>query len=549
MTIVKENILRYLGFALLGLLSAGGSMTIAYLINTIINKYFSETPVQSSIYFYYFIIALVVFFVSRWFVSFGIIGLTQNVLRKTRLEILQMVLRSPYYSVINKKEKIYTAMTRDAANIVQASVSVVDIITNGIIGIICFVYMAVLSWKLFLAMLVLLLFTISVYALGIKKQFGYFGKAMSHDDKFVKYLNEILQGFKEIVIDRKKGVGIEKKQIRGAIDSSVVYNKKAHVLNLNNRVIGQVSFYLFIGMLLLFLGSALDVSNKIIVNFVFLVLYVFGPIETVVVLIPALSQANASLTRLRSLREGLKATDMEIIEETTISEFRNLVAEDIFYEYKDEKTGDTLFQVGPSDFKITSGEVIFIFGGNGSGKTTFINMLIGLFPYEKGRILINDVQIENTQTYSYRSFFAPVFSDFHLFDQCYGIKQFDPEKAKLYLEMFELNNKVSVENDGFTTIDLSAGQRKRLALICAMLEKKPVLVLDEFAADQDPYFRKKFYLEILEFIRKEGFTVIAVTHDDHYYNFCDRLYKMDLGRIMTVNTAKVDLFDSKLLLQ
>ena len=130
--------------------------------------------------------------------------------------------------------------------------------------------------------------------------------------------------------------------------------------------------------------------------------------------------------------------------------------------------------------------------------------------------------------------FAPVFSDFHLFDEIYGISNIPTEKANAYLKIFEIEDKIYFDSYKFSNIKLSTGQRKRLALISAMLEKKPILILDEFAADQDPYFKKKFYTEIIPFIRSEGFTIVAITHDDNYYQYCTKRYKMDGGKMMFV---------------
>ena len=139
----------------------------------------------------------------------------------------------------------------------------------------------------------------------------------------------------------------------------------------------------------------------------------------------------------------------------------------------------------------------------------------------------------NKENYSnYRSIFSVVFSDFYLFDELLGIDNMNIQKCNDYLQLFEIEQKVKLDNNHFSTIDLSTGQKKRLALIAMLLEEKPVLVLDEWAADQDPYFRKKFYTEILPFLKKEGFTIIAVTHDDKYYHCADKLYKMDYGKLI-----------------
>ncbi len=100
------------------------------------------------------------------------------------------------------------------------------------------------------------------------------------------------------------------------------------------------------------------------------------------------------------------------------------------------------------------------------------------------------------------------------------------------IERMQLGGKVGFENDRFTTRDLSTGQRKRLAMIVGMLEDREVYIFDEWAADQDAHFREKFYSEILPDFKARGKTVLAVTHDDHYWHLCDRRIVLDLGMIL-----------------
>jgi len=532
--IVRGNAGKYLFLTFLSIIAAMGNMGVIYIINETVKDLFSNKPAEPGKYIIFFPLALFAYFISRWVVSKNIIGFTQDMLRKLRFEILQMVLQSSYYPLVRNKARIHVAMTRDAGNIVQASVSVVDVVTNVVIVLICFIYMGILSWKLLLCILCVLLFTILIYVKSEKKGNSFFNEALAYDDKFVKYLNEILAGFKEIVIERKKGVGIEEKYIVTSIDSSVANNKKALVTFLNNRVIGQMGFYIFIGLVMLYLGKLMGIANSTLVSFIFLVLYVFGPIETVVLLIPGLSQAKSSLQRLSSLKDDLHASELEKISRSggaVMAGFRSLSLENFFYRYKEDgRPATESFSVGPLDFQVEAEKIIFIYGGNGSGKTTFINLLTGLFPPDAGERYVDEVLV--TMLPAYRALFAPVFSDFHLFDECYSLEDIDAGRVNEYIVLFELENKVKFEEDRFTTIELSTGQRKRLALICAMLEQKPILILDEFGADQDPQFRRKFYTVILPYLKEQGFTVIAITHDDHYYNRCDVLYKMEDGKIM-----------------
>jgi putative ATP-binding cassette transporter len=95
----------------------------------------------------------------------------------------------------------------------------------------------------------------------------------------------------------------------------------------------------------------------------------------------------------------------------------------------------------------------------------------------------------------------------------------------------ELDRKTQFAEDRFTTLDLSMGQRKRLALVVALLEDRPIVVFDEWAAEQDAGFRRRFYEEIIPQLKRDGRTVIAVTHDERYFHVADRVLKMDYGEL------------------
>lgn len=540
MNIIKGHWGKYAYFAALSIVAALGNMGVVYLINRIINDFFTKAIILPTVYLLYFVASLAVFVVSRWLVSIGIIRFTQGLLQRTRREVLLMILRSSFTALTRNKSRIYTALTRDTDNIVNASINLVDILTNVVIVGICFIYMATLSWKLLLCMLGLIMFTLAIYFFSVKRAEQLFKQALGHNDTFVKYLNEILRGFKEITMEPAKGAEIAGTHIENAISGASTLNQKAQINFLNNRIIGQIAFYVFIGLVMLFLGNMFGISKGVLVNFIFLVLYIWSPIETVVLLIPNLSQASTSLKRLTELENQMtEALPEEAPPIQAIPRFERLNMSNICYEYRpEENNGEPGFGIGPVSFSLEKGEVVFICGGNGSGKTTFINILTGILPHDTGDILVNNRPALSTRTTSYRSLFAPVFSDFHLFDQFYGVQDVDSQKVTTYLQLFEIDNKVKVEDGKFSTVNLSTGQRKRLALICAMIERKPVLILDEFAADQDPHFKRKFYTKIIPFLKNEGFTLVAITHDDNYYQCSDRLYKMDTGRIYDISEEK-----------
>jgi putative ATP-binding cassette transporter len=176
-------------------------------------------------------------------------------------------------------------------------------------------------------------------------------------------------------------------------------------------------------------------------------------------------------------------------------------------------------------------EITFVTGGNGSGKSTMLRLLTGLLPLSGGELLANGQVVDRAEMQSYRDGISAIFSDYHLSRRLYGIQDPSPAQLQALLEQYEISGKVTVKDGAFSTTALSTGQRKRLAMIVAELEDKPVIVLDEWAADQDPHFRRVFYEELLPDLRNRGKIIICVTHDDRWFKLADRIYHMNEGRI------------------
>jgi putative ATP-binding cassette transporter len=197
-----------------------------------------------------------------------------------------------------------------------------------------------------------------------------------------------------------------------------------------------------------------------------------------------------------------------------------------------------VFKIGPIDFNLKSGELVFITGGNGSGKSTFLRVLSGLYPPDSGEVLLDGQPINNTTRDHYRGLMSAIFFDYHLFQRLYGVEA-DPTEVDRLLAKFRLTDKTSLTNGEFRTLDLSGGQRRRLALIVSMLEKRPIMILDEWTAEQDPEFRRKFYDELLPEMLQAGATLVVITHDDRYLDelhLPSRRIRFDEGRIVEERT-------------
>ena len=192
--------------------------------------------------------------------------------------------------------------------------------------------------------------------------------------------------------------------------------------------------------------------------------------------------------------------------------------------------------------ELVPGELVFVVGGNGSGKTTLGKLLVGLYTPESGEISLDGVAVGPENVEDYRQLFSAVFSDFYLFDRLLGLEAPNlDDRARGYLHMLQLAHKVSVRDGAFSTIDLSQGQRKRLALLTAYLEDRPVYLFDEWGADQDPIFREVFYRQFLPALRERGKTAIVISHDDRYFDVADRLIELEYGRVRSESGARQEV--------
>jgi putative ATP-binding cassette transporter len=254
-----------------------------------------------------------------------------------------------------------------------------------------------------------------------------------------------------------------------------------------------------------------------------------------------LSQVNVSVDNLERLEATLdkgldESKDQEAEPLIDLSSFAAIRFEGVCFAYKDPD-GNATFQVGPIDGEIRRGEILFLIGGNGSGKTTFLKLFTALYRPTQGSIRIDNVEIGPANIQSYRNLFSAIFSDFYLFEKLHGLKTADPERVNALLRLMEISDKTAFSEGRFTNTNLSTGQRKRLALVVSYLEDKPVYVFDEVAADQDPEFRRYFYETLLPEMKSNGKTVVVVSHDDRYFHAGDRVLKMDYGKLADLPVA------------
>ncbi|OHT45876.1 hypothetical protein BHE19_08605 [Flavobacterium tructae] len=488
-------------------------------------------------YLYLFAGTIVVFFVSRRWLSEGIIRLSQKIYWDIRKDVIKLILKAPYRKLQEYKEEVYTTLATDVNHISNASLMIITFFSSIILILACLVYMAFLSLKLFAVSLAVIALGVCIYTLRAKTSNRQIKEVRELEKVFIGIFNSILNGAKEININSDKGTQIYDQKVMKIATTGEDKYVTALLKYLNSEIISQLLFYSLITFILVFAGPVFQTPIAIKISFIFVLLYLMGPIVSVMSIIPVMNRALVSLKKMEKLKKEL--TELEKLKEVDDKEeykdFSNLKIRNYAFSF-----GENQFSVGPINFDIKRNEIVFVYGGNGEGKTTFINTVLNLYDLDNGEAYIDGELVPLKELEKIKNLFAPVFSDFYLFDEFYGITNVDYDKINKYLKLFELEGKVHIKDGYFSTTHLSTGQRKRIALINTLLEDRPIIVLDEWAADQDPHFRHKFYTEIIAtLVRDEDKTIIAITHDDKYYNTADTLLKMEYGKLEKTNISEL----------
>jgi putative ATP-binding cassette transporter len=300
----------------------------------------------------------------------------------------------------------------------------------------------------------------------------------------------------------------------------------------------QSLFYALIGMMVFAVPRFAADYYQVVVEATVVTLFIVGPVGTLAYVTPLVSQTGFALANIDAMEERLRASADGVAEESAVALERvpsSIALSRASFSYAG-RNGAPEFAVGPLEAEFRAGEITFITGGNGSGKSTMLRLLTGLMPLGEGCLAADGEPVPPERMQSYRDQISAVFSDNHLSRRLYGIGNGGAARANRLLERLEMHRKAAVRDGAFTTIDLSLGQRKRLALVTALVDDKPVIVLDEWAAGQDPHFRRVFYEEILPELKQQGKIVICVTHDDRWFGVAGRVLHMNEGRLAEVSS-------------
>ena len=444
-------------------------------------------------------------------------------IRQTELEALDQVGRAEIFGIVS----------RETQNISQAASTLITALQSLMMVFFSIAYIAILSKTAFLITVGMIGMGLMLHFRGASELSALLNAAQRKENEFLRVLTHLLDGFKEARMSRPRSADLFQ-HVRAISTRVADVKTRAGTRFSSHYVLTQAMLYGLMAAIVFLLPRLSPSHADVVPRLTAAILFVIGPLTAIVGAVQLYSTANVAALNIFNLEDRLEQSTSKDLngrpDATPPGAFTSIELRHTLFQYTDRGKGTT-FRLGPIDLTINAGEILFIVGGNGSGKSTFLKLLTGLYHPQSGAIVMDNTLVTPDTASWYRSHFSPIFGDYYLFDRLYGLGNVPPESVNELLRMMQIEDKTTFHEGRFTNLDLSSGQRKRLALIVALLENRPILVLDEWAADQDPQFRKYFYEVILPELKRQGKTVIAATHDDRYFGVADRVMKMETGEM------------------
>ncbi|OCX43654.1 multidrug ABC transporter permease/ATP-binding protein [Campylobacter ornithocola] len=497
---------------------------LGVLVLVFINEFLLKANLENSNIIMYFVLLLLVFFASSSFVEISLSTFGQSFIFKMQRRVVKQILDTSVLSILNTtKAKILASLNNDVRSISFGLLRLPEFIQSSVLIICVSAYIAYLSLEIFFLCLTWIVCIFIVDNFLMSKVYFYFKNARENDDALQKNYQNILQGHKELTLNPLRA----KYYYENEFEKNALKKKKSstmgnilHILSNNwsnsaMLALVGVEFYMALSYEFASLQSATTIALS--------VLFLRAPLGAMIGSFPTLMMAKIALDKISNLNLENYTHEFKLNQNKKV--WRKLCFKDVSFAYNEK------FALKPVNFELKKGECIFLIGKNGSGKSTFSMILAGLFTDFKGDIFLDDEKITTKNIYEYRNLISAIFSDFHLFEYVLEDEKFSKEDLVYWLEILELNEKVELIGNTFSTIKLSAGQKKRLAMLSVLLEKRDILILDEWAADQDPMFRKFFYTKLLPLLKQKGITIFAITHDDVYFDMADRILLAQNGQI------------------
>ncbi|MCU1789239.1 multidrug ABC transporter permease/ATP-binding protein [Pectobacterium polaris] len=422
--------------------------------------------------------------------------------------------------------QLLASLSSDIRNITIAFVRLPELIQGIVLTIGSAAYLAWLSPKMLVVTSVWIAITLWGGFMLVSRVYRHLTQVREAEDRLQKDYETVINGRKELTLNRERAQKLYEEVYQANAQDYRQNVIRADTFHLSAVNWSNIMMLGVIGVVFFMANNLGWADTNVAATYSLTLLFLRTPMLQAVGALPTLLSAQVAFNKLK--RFDLADYQEPFSVAAAPASWHTLELRDVVFRYDDSG-----FEVGPINLVITRGELVFLIGGNGSGKSTLAMLLTGLYTPVSGSLLLDNRPVTAETREDYQRLFSAIFTDFHLFGQMMGPHGTEPDTALVdsWLDRLNMRHKLTLENHQVMNLQLSQGQRKRVALLLAVAEQRDILLLDEWAADQDPQFRRVFYLELLPQLRALGKTIVAISHDDHYFEHADRLLEMHQGTL------------------
>lgn len=493
------------------------------------NVWFFSFEVSHSRFAALFFLSCIVIIVARTYSQLLLSWVAIDASSQLRRKYYDTILRAP----LEKLEKVgsprlIASITTDVKTVIQGAQHLPDLLISAVTALGMLLFLMYLNTNLFWFVCKAIVFGAITFQIPLLLGSRFFGRARHKIDVLHEGIRGNIQGVKELKLCAEKRHDYMNEVLLRAENDVLKASKRGMTILRSAMNYGDMISFFVIGFSAFVFVNRHSVSPEELTGAIMVLLYISAPISVLLGAIPDIVSANVSLTTVDKLFSDMPH---EKIAQTVheLAPWQTLHLRQVSYRYEvDGERGG--FAVGPINFEIHRGETTFIVGGNGSGKSTVGKIITAHYFVEAGTLSLGQQVIDSEWITTYRNQLSLISSDFYLFDRLFGAaKHADEARIQKYLKWMQLDHKLTLTNGRISTLSLSDGQRKRLALVVALLEDKSIYLFDEWAADQDPEFKKAFYHDVLPYLKSRNKAVVVISHDDRYFDVADRIYVLESG--------------------
>ena len=534
-SILSSTSYRYLFAAVFaGVLAGICSVGLLVLVNHVIAQGISSS---NHLWMPFLGLCLVTLLSNIWSQSL-LIRLSQNSVYDLRMKLSRRILSTPLKQLEKLGvHKLLATLTDDVDRITTMLYAIPTLTIDFVIITGCLIYLGWLSVPMLLIVVSFILVGIASYQFPLKHASKFLRAARENHDVLFGHLRGLAEGSKELKLHKQRREAF----LSDVLGSSASSFRQASIRGLTIFAAaagwGQLLFMILIGVLIFSSSLVPNITNEAMIGYVLVVLFIRAPLQEIIGSVQWFGRAKIALGKIEQLGLFLNQEPQPELNaepaKFSSDRWQTLEFRRVQHRYNNDKSSNE-FMLGPVSFTLNKGQILVLIGANGSGKSTLGKLITGLYEPEAGAVLLDGKRVDQDNNEAYRQLFSAVFSDYYLFDSLLGMQgdaQLD-QRARQYLTSLQLHAQVEISNGVLSTTELSTGQRKRLSLLTAYLEDRPIYVFDEWASDQDPVFKNVFYSKILLDLKERGKTVVVISHDDRYFRYADRLIKLESGKVV-----------------